>query len=467
MGDGGQNRTRPGFVRAMGPLGALFITLSGLSPTIGVFVVASDVIRAAGTAAFLCFAAAGILGLAIGGVYAELASAWPETGGEYTIVGRILGPSAGFAMLGLNLFTFSIGPAITALGVVGYLHAVAPGLPAIPMAMILVLLCMALGVLNIRVNALVTGFFLAVELASLATVAWLGFSHPARDLAAALHPVMLSGGRLAPLSLAGLGVGAAAAIYAFDGYGSVVYFGEEMHAAPRQMAKVVFRALLVGGLFMLAPVLALILGAPDLSRLMADSSPVPDFVRRQGGEALHRVMSLGVALALFNAMLAISLMGGRQLYSSARDQAWPAGVSRAVSRLHLRFNSPWVATTLLGATGMLWCLLPLGVLLILIGEGTAAIYACMCVAAIRGRSGAAAHAPWKMPLFPLGPWLALAALLAVGVADLFDPDARKGLVATAATVIVSVGYYQLSRRMGGRWAHRGPSADPSLNEPKR
>src|ERR1700742_5028535 len=115
MGDTG--RDRPGFVRTMGALGALFITLSGLSPSIGVFVVASDVIHAAGVAAVLCFAAAGVLGLAIGGVYAELASAWPETGGEYTIVGRILGPSAGFAMLGLNLFTFSINPAVLSLGV--------------------------------------------------------------------------------------------------------------------------------------------------------------------------------------------------------------------------------------------------------------------------------------------------------------------------------------------------------------
>ncbi|MGZ3313356.1 MAG: APC family permease [Caulobacteraceae bacterium] len=453
---------RPGFVRAMGPLGALFITLSGLSPSIGVFVVASDVIQAAGTAAVLCFVAAGLLGLAIGGVYAELASAYPETGGEYTIVGRILGPSAGFAMLGLNLFTFSIGPAITALGVVGYLQVVLPGLPTIPAAMALVLLCMALGVLNIRLNALVTGAFLTVELASLATVAWLGFTHPARGaFATALHPAMLSGGHLAPLSLAGLGVGAAAAIYAFDGYGSVVYFGEEMHAAPRQMAKVVFRALFVGGLFMLAPLLAVIVGAPDLSGLMADPSPVPDFVLRLGGDTLHKVMSLGVALALFNAMLAISLMGGRQLYSSARDQAWPASVSRAVSRLHLRFNSPWVATTVLGATGLLWCLAPLDILLILIGEGTAAIYACMCVAAIRGRAGAAAHAAWRMPLFPLGQWLALVALFAVGVADLFDAAARKGLMATAATVIASVGYYQLSLRLGGRWSHRGPSSNPA------
>ncbi len=314
---------RGGLVRAMGPLGALFITLSGLSPSIGVFVVASDVIHAAGTAAFLCFAAAGVLGLAIAGVYAELASAWPETGGEYTIVGRILGPSAGFAMLGLNLFTFSIGPAITGLGVVGYLQVVFPALPTIPSAMALVLLCMAMGVLNVRLNAWITGVFLLIELLSLATVAWLGFTHPARDaLDASLHPVMLgSAGHLAPVSVAALGVGAAAAIYAFDGYGSAVYFGEEMHAAPRQMAKVVFRALFVGALFMLAPMLAVVAGAPDLPGLMADPSPVPALVQRLGGQRLYEVMSLGVALALFNAMLAISLMGGRPLYSSARDPA--------------------------------------------------------------------------------------------------------------------------------------------------
>jgi amino acid transporter len=464
MGDGGQNRivseARPGFVRTMGGLGALFITLSGLSPSIGVFVVASDVIHAAGTAAVLCFAAAGVLGLAIGGVYAELASAWPETGGEYTIVGRILGPSAGFAMLGLNLFTFSINPAIIALGAVGYLQAVLPGLPSIPTAMALLVLCMGLSILNVRLNAWLTGVFLAVELASLATVAWLGFTHPVRDaIGAGLHPLMRSDGHLAPVSLAGLGVGAAAAIYAFDGYGAVVYFGEEMQAAPKLMAKVVFRALVVGGLFMLVPLLAVIAGAPDLAGLIADSAPVPGFVQRLGGETLHKVMSLGVALALFNAMLAISLMGGRQLYSSARDQAWPRRVSAAVSRLHLRFNSPWVATTVLGATGVLWCLAPLNVLLIVIGEGTAAIYACMCVAVIRGRRGAAAHAAWRMPLYPLGPWLALAALLAVGVADLFDADARKGLMATAATVIGAVAYYRLVLRGKGAWDHRGPGTE--------
>ena len=450
----------PELARTMGGVGALLITLSGLSPSIGVFVVGSDVIHQAGTAAFVCFLAAALLGVAIANVYAELAAAFPETGGEYTIVGRMLGPSFGFAMLGLNLLTFSIAPAMTALGVATYLQALAPGLPSVPTAMALVALCMGVSVLNVRVNALVTGLFLTVELVSLALVAWLGFSHAHRGAAVlALQPVMLAGGHLSPVPLASLGVGAAAAIYAFDGYGSVVYLGEEIRDASRRVAAVVFWALGLAAVFQIVPVVAVLVGAPDLAQLMASASPLPAFILAGGGPVLAKVMSAGVALALFNAMIASALMGGRQLYSSGRDRAWPARLSMAFARLHPRFNSPWVATLTVGATSLLWCLVRLDVLVVLIGEGTAAIYACMCLAALRGRrSGASAHAAYRMPGFPLQPVLALVVLAAVGGADLFDPDGRKGVLASAGVVVASVLYYRLVLHRRGGWRHRGPGA---------
>ena len=450
----------------MGGVGALLITLSGLSPSIGVFVVGSDVIHQAGTAAFVCFIAAALLGVAIANVYAELAAAFPETGGEYTIVGRVLGPAWGFAMLGLNLLTFSIAPAMTALGVVTYLRALAPGLPAIPTALVLVALGMGVSVLNVRVNALVTGLFLAAELVSLAVVAGLGFGHAHRGVGAlALHPVMLgAGGHLLPVPLASLGVGAAAAIYAFDGYGSVVYLGEEIRDAPRKIAAVVFWALGLAAVFQIVPLIAVLVGAPDLARLMASGSPLPAFILAVGGPVLAKAMSAGVALALFNAMIASALMGGRQLYSSGRDRAWPSRVSAAFARLHPRFNSPWIATLSVGATSLLWCLVRLDVLVVLIGEGTAAIYVCMCMAALQGRrSGVSAHAPYRMPGFPLTPLLALAALAAVGGADLFDPDGRKGLLASAVAIAVSVLYYRLALHRRGGWAHRGPGAALALS----
>lgn len=446
--------------RTMGGFGALLITLSNLSPSIGVFVVGSDVMHQAGTSTFLCYLAAALLGVAIANVYAELAARVPEAGGEYTIVGRVLGPPWGFALLGLNLLTFSIAPAMTALGVANYLQVIAPALSPVPTAVVLVMLCTGVAILNIQVNAAVTGLFLVVELVSLCVVAGLGAAHVQAGSAALLaHPVTLgSGGALRPVSLADIGLGAAAAIYAFDGYGSVVYLGEEIREPSRRMAPVVFWALGLAALFQLGPVLAVLVGAPSLPRLFAAPSPVLAFIGLAGGPGLQRAMSLGVALALFNAMIASAVMGGRQLYSSGRDRAWPRRVNRAFAELHPGFASPWIATLVLGGSAVLWCLLKLQVLVILIGDGTAAIYVCMCLAALRAR-GRNARGVYHMPMFPLLPVLALTGLFATGMADLFDPVGREGLLASIVTVLLSVGYYMLVVRPRGRWAHRGPTAD--------
>ena len=448
----------PRLARTMSGFGALLITLSQLSPSIGVFVVGSDVMHQAGSATWACFAAAALLGLAIANVYAELASATPETGGEYTIVGQHLGAPLGFAMLGLNLLTFSIAPAMTALGAAAYLAAVLPGLAAVPTALILVALCTAVSVLNIRLNAVVTGLFLLVELCSLLLVGVLGFVHPHRDaLALVRHPLALgASGALQPVSLAGLGIGAAAAIYAFDGYGSVVYLGEEIRDAPKRIARVVFWALGLAAAFQLGPVLAVLVGAGDLAALFRAASPVLAFVQASGGAALARVMGVGVALALFNAMIASSLMGGRQLYSSARDRAWPPRLSAVLAALHPRLNSPWIATLALGASSLLWCLVKLDLLVILIGDGTAAIYACMCLAALSARRPGPPRAPYRMPLYPWLPWIALLALAAVAGADLLDPGGRLGLLCSAGVAIGAAAWGRVASRRG--WAPRGPGS---------
>ena len=50
------------------------------------------VVAQAGTGAVLCFALTALLGVATAFVYAELSSAFPLTGGEYTMIGRTMGP---------------------------------------------------------------------------------------------------------------------------------------------------------------------------------------------------------------------------------------------------------------------------------------------------------------------------------------------------------------------------------------
>jgi amino acid transporter len=242
--------------------------------------------------------------------------------------------------------------------------------------------------------------------------------------------------------LAVLGAATAGAIYAFNGYGAVVFLGEEMNEAPRRIAAVVFLALGVAVVTELAPLAGVLIGAPDLHALTTASTPIPAAIAALGGPVTARVMSLAVALAIFNAMIAVALMAGRQLYSTGRDGLWPARASRALARVHPRLGSPWVATLAMGATGLLACLADPHVLVLVLGNGNVAIYAGLCLAALAGRrSGATAHAGFRMPLFPLPPLFALGFLAAVVGFDLVDPAGRDGLAATLVTVAAALAYY--------------------------
>ena len=456
----GAEPTSGGLTRSMHGFGALLITLSCLSPSIGVFIVGSDVLHQAGTAVFACFGAAAMLGLAMAAVYGELASAFPQTGGEYTILARALGPGWGVSALGLNLLGFGTAQSLSGLGVASYLQAVFPGLPAVPTAAALVMIVTATGILNIRVGAGVTGVFLAVELLALGVLAGLGFAHPHRSFAAAvLHPVTLGGaGALVPVALAVAGAATAAGVYAFNGYGSVVFLGEEMHEAPRRIAKVVFLALGLAVVTELVPLLAVLVGAPDLRALLAAKNPMAAFIAGAAGPGMSKVMSLAIALAIFNAMIAVALMAGRQLYSTGRDRLWPPALSRTLARVHPRLGSPLNATLVMGAAALAGCFVDPRVLVLVLGNGNVALYIGLCLAVIAGRrSGATRHTGWRMPLFPLAPLLALAALLAVIWFDLHDRAGAEGLAATAVTIAVAATYQQLVLRRRGDWIYRSTS----------
>ena len=455
------SRAEVGLKPSMHGFGALLITLSCLSPSIGVFLVGSDVIHQAGTSAFICFVAAALLGVAMAAVYGELASAFPGAGGEYTIFGRALGRRWGLVALAINLTGFSLAQSISSLGVATYLHPFAPSLPIVPVAAGLVVVVTLIGILNIRLNAWITGCFLAAELSALTVLSLMGLLHPARSFdMAVLHPVVLGAhGALQAPALITVGVAMAGGVYAFNGYGAVLFLGEEMHEAPRRIAGVVFLALGLAMVTELLPMLGVLMGAPDLKRLLASDAPILAFIAERAPPWLAAMMSIGVALAIFNAMIAVALVGGRQLYATGRDRLWPDAISRFLALIHPRFGSPWTATLVMGAAGLLGCFLSQKVLVLILGNGNIALYVGLCIATLAGRrSGATRHSGYRMPLYPLAPVVALAALGAVVWFDLHDADGAAGLAATVAAVVLSLAYYSFVLKRRTAWTYTTPEA---------
>jgi len=451
------------FTRSLRRFGALLITLSGITPAASVFIMGQDVVRQAGTGALACFAVAALVSLATAFVYAELASAFPLTGGEYSIIGHALGPAWGLMILGLNLAGGALGQAVFALGLADYLGVAVPGLPALPVALAATLGTTLVTLLNIRLNAVVTGAFLLVELLALGALTGLGLAEPHRSLAeAAFHPMMAVSGALGPTPAAALGLGAAAAIFVFNGYGGAVFFGEEMYEARTRMAWVVFWSLAVAVVASTLPVAAVMTGARDLAAILAAERPLAAFLADTGGPLIQKAVSLGVAFAIVNAMIAVGLINARQLYCSGRDRVWPGPVNRWVGAIHPRFGSPWVATLIMGALTAAACLLSLDLLVMLTASGIVVVYAGVSVAALAGRrNGRTAAAGYRMPLFPLAPAISLLALAAVVAANVADPDVgRPGLIANGAVMALFGGYYFLYLRRRGGFALRGADGLP-------
>jgi len=447
--------------RSMRVIGTLLLTLSAVTPASSVFVIVPGVITQAGSGAFLSMAAAAILAIPIAYVYSELASAFPIAGGEYSMVGRSVGAAAGFATFGLTITSNMLAPAVLALGASTYLAVVVPDLNPIVVGMTIIAATTVLGILHIRTNAWVTGVFLLLELLALAVLAVLGFLDVKRSLWEIItHPVVVSQSALHPTPLAAIGVATSVSIFAYNGYGAAVYFAEEMHEAPRLIARTILWALVITVVTELVPLTAVLMGAPNLQALLGSTSPFSDFITAVGGYALSVVIGLSVALAILNAVLATLLQNARFFYSTGRDGTWHPRINDAFLVTHDRFNSPWIATLAAGISSMAMCLLGLQWLLVITGTGIALIYAAVCIAAIAGRTtGTTKHAVYRMPLYPFWPVLGLLALAYVFYTSAIDPDiGRPSLLINSVVMVVALAYYGLRVRRKGNFAFRDPAS---------
>ena len=451
--------------REMSGFGGMVITLTNLSPSIAVFIAAPVVIQQAGSFAIVACILAVLLGLIVAGVYAELGSAFPNAGGDYTLIGNTLGPLARFANLSGALAGIPVALALSGLGVADSLKVILPGVAPIPTGLACIVVATGLGALSVRMNAWITGLFMVVEITAIIATGALGFLHPHRDLLGVLlHPVMATrGGERATSLLAMAGAGSAA-VYVMNGYGAAVFFGEEVIGARRKMIWMIYGALILGGLTVIPPLIGVILGAPDLGALATSAAPFQDFVLQTGGRTMAGMVSVGVAIAIFNAMIAIALIGGRILYSAAREKSWHARLNGPLSTVHPRYGSPWVATLVVGAAGLALCLLPVSVLVTINGSGAAIGYGLLAIGVLVGRRrGATSRSHSPMPWYPLGPLVVVVTAIGLLVAGIAQGGAgRAGVLVSLAIMLAGAIYYLAVVRGAGAWARHDPEDEEAI-----
>jgi amino acid transporter len=428
--------------RSIGVTGGTLLTLSCLTPASSLFVVVPPLFAELGTGTALTIALAAVLCVAVAFCYSELGTLVPSSGGEYAMVSTVAGKFAGWILFVLSLVVVMIVPPIIAVGAADYLHSILDLSGPVAGALVM-LLAMAMGLLNLRANAWITGIFLAVEVVAAGVVAWLGFANAQRPVGVVFHPSTDSGGVSAITIVAGLAV----ALFVLQGFSSAVYLSEEMHDPRKTVVRTVLWTLGIGTLVVLVPVVAITVGAPDITTLM--TGDISGMVTAWSNSAVGVFVSLCIFAAILNAAIVMVIQNSRVLYASARDRVWPAPVNRVLGTVSRRFGSPWVATLAVGLPGAALCFVPIDTLSGVTGVTVAAMYLGMAFAALVGRRGGhKSRSAWRMPWWPVLP-----VLVAVGLLYVLVEQTVLDLVITAAVLLVATLYWQfyLRPRLHDRW----------------
>jgi amino acid transporter len=446
--------------RKLSAFGVLLLTLSCNSPVYSIYGFGTDILQQAGTGA------AGLFLLGVGAaavwavVYAELSSAYPYAGGEYVGVGSILGPWAGVASL--TILAVTLGPILAFLA-----KTLAPyALDLMPTANSSTVTFGALGIavvlalLGVRTNAVLTGILLAIEMMAVLALTVAGFWHPVRSIGVVIaHPVaLMSSGGMGPVAFGTMALAAVSAAYATVGGQQAIPFGEELTEPHRHMGRVVLLAGLIGAVGTAVPIIAVVIGAADLAAVLHSPAPCSTFFASVAGPAAGRALSAAVAVAVFNALIALTMFSARVFFSLGRDQLFHSRVNRLLAAVHNASGAPRPATLLIGAIAGVCCLLDIHWLVVFLSGSVVFTLTLASCAVLVGRKRGLTGQPgyWRSPLFPLVPILGLCLAGAFAAADLLDADVgRPSILMLGSIVLIALLWHHLvlKRRVGG-WVPR-------------
>lgn len=440
----------------------MFLVFSALSPAMSVFIYGDGVLRMAGTGAVAAVMAGGLIAAVAAYLYAELGAAFPKAGGVYPSLVGVLGPFWAFPYITMMMVA---GPTVMAFGLLGfadYVRVLLPGLPQLPVALGCLALAGGVAMLRVRTGAVITGLFLLMEIVALALLTWIALAHPSRSLLSALaHPVWMDHAIAKPLPAATLGLAVVSAIFTCSGAHWALYFGEEVTDAPRRIGPLVIWIGALAALVIAAPLILVVLSAPDLARVLGSETPVVSYMTLVAGPKLTAAVSAVLVIAIFNALV-VGLMGfGRLYYATGRDGVWPRPVSRFLARVHAGSHTPVAATLVVCVASALLMLVGQRTLLIFTSMQNIPEYLLLAIAVLVGRRTGRSNGPFTAPLHPLVPLVTLIAAGGMIYSALMDSAAgRPALLLVAALFVGSWAYFRFRAKHPSAWA---PAAAESVD----
>ena len=322
-------------------LGLLTAYGVGVMVGAGIYVLVGAVVADAGIWAPLSFVLAGLIAAPTALSYAEFSTRLPEAAGEAAFVGQGFSSQAMALFVGLAVVvagTVSAGAVLR--GGAGYLTA-ATGVDSALAIVVMGLMLVGVAVIGVLESLSLAAVFTAIELVGLALVIWAGgTAEPSADWAApATLPEMSI--------MAGLGLGAVLAFFAFIGFEDIVNMAEEVSEPTRSLPRAILLSLAITSV-----IYALVCWAAvrtvSVNALSQSTSPLALVWQVARGTSPDFLSYIAVFAAL-NGVLAQIVMASRVLFGLGKRTPGLAVFRHA----NPRFGTPILATIVLGAAVIL------------------------------------------------------------------------------------------------------------------
>lgn len=318
-------------------LGAALAVAVGTTVGSGIFSSLAEVAGASGSALMMIasFVIGGLIMIPQNLLYAELASAYPEDGGQYTWL-----KEAGWrpvAFLNGWLAFWATDPStcsVMSLAIANYLAFFIPALSGIWIKLVAIALIVAFTALHYRsveAGARFQAFVTSLKLLPFFLLVGVGMFYMHSDL------VTIPAAAGAPVGLVALLAGVSATTWSYDGAVGACYMAGEVKDPDRTMPRVM--------IYCIAIVIALYAG---LSTIAAGLIPLEELASSDAPIALafSKIPVIGPAAGVVTALLAILVITGsvsgatmyqpRLEYAMAKDGLW----YRRFAEVHPKYNTP-------------------------------------------------------------------------------------------------------------------------------
>jgi APA family basic amino acid/polyamine antiporter len=433
--------------RQIGLFTAILVIIADVIGT-GIFVTTGNVLGMTGDAGIvlILWAVGGLVAVTGSLCYAELATMWPQAGGEYVYLKKIFGYLPSFLTGWISLFVgFTASVSITALTLVWYLSEFFQGgflgdpLMQKVVASSLIIFFGILHILGVRQGSLIQNVLTVVKLLIIFSIIILGLSMA--DWTQADRLVQSYSSKKG--SFADYGIVLLIIMFSFSGWNGASYLAGEIKDPKRNLPRAMF-----WGTFLVTVIYILLNGVFLLStpgeELMGKDAVGAIATANLFGPSVSRAFTLGIVLILLSAVSVQMMIGPRVYYAMAQDRM----IFKSLGQVNKRFETPdraiiaqmaiAVIYVFIGRSNIMHLLSYMGFAL-----GIFPLLSVIGLMVMRRRQPELDR-PFRVPLYPLVPLVYILCTAGMMTASLIKWT--KTSLAALGVVAIGVAVYYIWRR---------------------